>query len=187
MSSDRGRKTHMRKRRILRLLGSFYRTLHRQILRLLWQSLRLLPHNPHQQQKIPPRLQKRPRNNHRHHLPPQKSSLINTYDGLPAVGFIVDNDIDGFKELLYSDDTLYFPKPEIFDAEEKNSLSAPVSATARMNAPCRIAIHFALANLPTLHSLKPSRIIEKSTRPTIFNLIVLDFLKSKSKCNFPPA
>lgn len=66
-----GRKTLMWKQRILRLLGSFYRAIHRQILRLLRQSLRLLPHNPDQQQKIPPRLPKRPRNGLRHHLPPQ--------------------------------------------------------------------------------------------------------------------
>lgn len=36
-----------------------------------------------------------------------------------AIDFIVDDDIDGFKELLDSDDTLYFPEPEIFDTEEK--------------------------------------------------------------------
>ena len=34
-----------------------------------------------------------------------------------AIDFIVDDDIDGFKELLDSDDTLYFPEPEIFDTE----------------------------------------------------------------------
>ena len=36
-----------------------------------------------------------------------------------AIDFIMDDDIDGFKELLDSDDTLYFPEPEIFDTEEK--------------------------------------------------------------------
>lgn len=36
-----------------------------------------------------------------------------------AIDFIMDDDIDGFKELLDSDDTLYFPEPEVFDSEEK--------------------------------------------------------------------
>lgn len=36
-----------------------------------------------------------------------------------AIDFLVDDDIEGFKELLDSDDTLYFPEPEIFDSEEK--------------------------------------------------------------------
>ncbi len=36
-----------------------------------------------------------------------------------AVDLLVNNDIDGFKELLDSDKTLYFPEPKIFDTEEK--------------------------------------------------------------------
>ena len=35
------------------------------------------------------------------------------------ISFIEDGDLEGFKELLDSDDTLYFPEPEIFDTEEK--------------------------------------------------------------------
>lgn len=35
-----------------------------------------------------------------------------------AVDLLVNNDIDGFKELLDSDKTLYFPEPKIFDTEE---------------------------------------------------------------------
>ena len=34
-----------------------------------------------------------------------------------AIDFIVDNDIDGFKELLDSDDTLMFGEPETFETE----------------------------------------------------------------------
>lgn len=36
-----------------------------------------------------------------------------------AIDFLVNDDIEGFKELLDSDDTLEFPEPEIFDNEEK--------------------------------------------------------------------
>lgn len=36
-----------------------------------------------------------------------------------AVDFIVNDNIEGFKELLDSDDTLYFPEPEIFNTEEQ--------------------------------------------------------------------
>ena len=35
------------------------------------------------------------------------------------ISFIEDGDLEGFKEYLDSDDTLYFPEPEIFDSEEK--------------------------------------------------------------------
>lgn len=35
-----------------------------------------------------------------------------------AIDFIMDDDINGFKELLDSDDTLYFPEPEVFDTDE---------------------------------------------------------------------
>lgn len=58
--------------------------------------------------------------------------------GLPAVGFIVDNDIDGFKGLLYSDDTLYFPKPEIFDYDKDGHAMPeryPLSSCKLVGAP----------------------------------------------------
>lgn len=35
-----------------------------------------------------------------------------------AINFLVDDDIDGFKEYLDSDDMLNFPEPEVFDTEE---------------------------------------------------------------------
>lgn len=35
-----------------------------------------------------------------------------------AIDFLVNDDIEGFKEYLDSDDTLDFPEPEIFDNEE---------------------------------------------------------------------
>lgn len=34
-----------------------------------------------------------------------------------AINFLVDDDIDGFKEYLDSDDMLDFPEPEVFDTE----------------------------------------------------------------------
>ena len=34
-----------------------------------------------------------------------------------AINFLVDDDIDGFKEYLDSDDTIIFPEPETFDTE----------------------------------------------------------------------
>ena len=36
-----------------------------------------------------------------------------------AINFLVDDDIDGFKEYLESDDTIIFPEPETFDTEEQ--------------------------------------------------------------------
>ena len=36
---------------------------------------------------------------------------------LLAINFLVDNDIDGFKEYLESDDYLDFGEPEVFDSE----------------------------------------------------------------------
>lgn len=36
-----------------------------------------------------------------------------------AIDFLVNDDIDGFKEYLDSDDMLDFPEPEIFDTEEQ--------------------------------------------------------------------
>lgn len=36
-----------------------------------------------------------------------------------AINFLVDEDIDGFKEYLDSDDMLDFPEPEMFDSEEQ--------------------------------------------------------------------
>lgn len=36
-----------------------------------------------------------------------------------AIDFIMDDDIDGFKEYLDSDDMLDFPEPEVFDTEEQ--------------------------------------------------------------------
>ena len=36
-----------------------------------------------------------------------------------AIDFIMDDDIDGFKENLDSDDMLDFPEPEVFDTEEQ--------------------------------------------------------------------
>ncbi len=35
------------------------------------------------------------------------------------ISFIEDNDLDGFKEYLDSDDTLLFGEPESFDTEEQ--------------------------------------------------------------------
>lgn len=35
-----------------------------------------------------------------------------------AISFLVNDDIDGFKEYLDSDDTLDFPDPETFESEE---------------------------------------------------------------------
>ena len=34
-----------------------------------------------------------------------------------AINFLVNDDIDGFKEYLDSDDTIYFNEPEVFDTE----------------------------------------------------------------------
>lgn len=36
-----------------------------------------------------------------------------------AINFLVDDDVDGFKEYLDSDDMLYFPKPEVFETEQQ--------------------------------------------------------------------
>ena len=36
-----------------------------------------------------------------------------------AINFLVDDDIDGFKEYLDSDDMLDFPEPEVFDSEQQ--------------------------------------------------------------------
>lgn len=36
-----------------------------------------------------------------------------------AIGFLVNDDIDGFKEYLDSDDMLDFPEPEVVDTEEQ--------------------------------------------------------------------
>lgn len=36
-----------------------------------------------------------------------------------AIEYIMDGDLEGFKEYLDSDDTLYFPEPEVFDSEDK--------------------------------------------------------------------
>ena len=36
-----------------------------------------------------------------------------------AINFLVNDDIDGFKDYLKEDDTIYFEEPEIFDTEEK--------------------------------------------------------------------
>lgn len=35
-----------------------------------------------------------------------------------AINFLVDDDIDGFKEYLDSNDMLDFPEPEVFDTED---------------------------------------------------------------------
>lgn len=35
-----------------------------------------------------------------------------------AISFLVNDDIEGFKEYLDSDDTLDFQEPEVFDTEE---------------------------------------------------------------------
>ncbi|MDE6287878.1 MAG: hypothetical protein K2M00_03725 [Muribaculaceae bacterium] len=34
-----------------------------------------------------------------------------------AINFLVDDDFDGFKEYLESDDMLDFPEPEVFDSD----------------------------------------------------------------------
>lgn len=47
---------------------------------------------------------------------PVKVYVIN--DSL-AIDFFVNDDIDGFKEYLDSDDTLDFLEPEVFDTEEQ--------------------------------------------------------------------
>ena len=36
-----------------------------------------------------------------------------------AIDFIMDDDINGIRELLDSDDTLEFPEPEVFDSEKQ--------------------------------------------------------------------
>ena len=36
-----------------------------------------------------------------------------------AIDLITDNDLDGFKDYLAEDDTLYFPDPETFATEEQ--------------------------------------------------------------------
>ena len=36
-----------------------------------------------------------------------------------AINFLVDDDIDGFKEYLDSDDTIIFSDPETFDTEDE--------------------------------------------------------------------
>lgn len=36
-----------------------------------------------------------------------------------AIDFLVNDDIDGFKEYLDSDDMLDFPEPKVFDTEEQ--------------------------------------------------------------------
>ena len=36
-----------------------------------------------------------------------------------AINFLVDDDIDGFKEYLDSDDMLDFPEPEVFETERQ--------------------------------------------------------------------
>ncbi|MDE6329501.1 MAG: hypothetical protein K2L83_02190 [Muribaculaceae bacterium] len=39
-----------------------------------------------------------------------------------AINFLVDDDIDGFKEYLDSDDMLDFPDPEMFETEPKEAI-----------------------------------------------------------------
>lgn len=51
------------------------------------------------------------------------------------------------------------PSRKFSTPRKPRSPSAKGSATARMNAPCRIATRSALANLPTHRSLKPSKTI----------------------------
>ena len=58
------------------------------------------------------------------------------------------------------------------------SHSAQVSASGLMNMSCRIAIRPAVANLSMLHSSKPSRTIEKSTRTTLFSSVMRNFLNT---------
>ncbi|MDE7413694.1 MAG: hypothetical protein K2N05_07920 [Muribaculaceae bacterium] len=36
-----------------------------------------------------------------------------------AINLLIDNDIDGFKAYLDSDDMLYFPEPEVFDTNQE--------------------------------------------------------------------
>lgn len=45
------------------------------------------------------------------------SVKIYVVDDPILISFIEDDDIDGFKEFLAEDDTLYFEGPEIFDSE----------------------------------------------------------------------
>ncbi len=73
------------------------------------------------------------------------------------IDLIEDNDLDGFKEVLAEDDTLYFDAPEYSTRKLKLSLSAPASATAQTNAPRWNAIRSAPANPPTSSSSMPSR------------------------------
>lgn len=97
-----------------------------------------------------------------------KNTLINFNNLITKIGHvpyegqgqILINIRNGFchneytKGIALPDDTSL---PEV--AEKKPSLFAPASATARMNAPCRIATRSALANLPTHRSPKPSKAI----------------------------
>lgn len=47
------------------------------------------------------------------------SVKVYVINGHAAIDFLVNDDIDGFKEYLDSDDTLDFPDPEVFDTEEQ--------------------------------------------------------------------
>lgn len=44
---------------------------------------------------------------------------VNVISDPLAINFLVDDDIDGFKEYLDSDDMLDFPEPEVFETERQ--------------------------------------------------------------------
>ena len=75
-----------------------------------------------------------------------------------AINFLVDNDIDGFKEYLESDEYLDFSEPEVLTPRLKLSLSVPVLVTALMNEPYPQLTLCVLLRKLIAHSLKPSKI-----------------------------
>lgn len=50
-------------------------------------------------------------------LPTAMSVKVYVISDRTAIDYIQDDDIDGFKEYLAEDDTIYFDDPEIFDSE----------------------------------------------------------------------
>lgn len=72
------------------------------------------------------------------------------------MNFVIDGDIEGFKEYLDSDDTIYFNEPNASTPRPKHSHTAPASAMVLMNALRWNAIHSEVRRKLTFRSLKPS-------------------------------
>ena len=75
-----------------------------------------------------------------------------------AINFLVDADIDGFKEYLESDEYLDFGEPEVFETEEQALAFCAGLGYGANAVPLPTAIRSALARKSTCRSSKPSKI-----------------------------